>query len=128
LQSKEIRAFGDGSGRVDGDKSVFGSFFGILVDETARVDGRHFGVVEGGDFFEFAGVGVAAVFGEAYNDVRRGVERMIGKAGSEGVCLKKEKRGRKGDAPIALRRPLPWRLSSSRLRAQRGRGFGGLLP
>ena len=70
MQSKEIRAFGDGSGRVDGDKSVFGSFFGILVDETARVHGRHFGVVEGGDFFEFAGVGVAAVFGEAYNDVR----------------------------------------------------------
>jgi hypothetical protein len=124
LQSEEIRAFGDGSGRVDGDESVFRTFFAVLIDETARVDGSHFGVVEGGDFFEFAGVGVAAVFGEAYNDVRRGMERMIG---SEGLCLNEKKKGRKGDAPLALRGPLPWRLSFSTSSAARP-GVWGLAP
>lgn len=65
MERGEIWAFGDLSIRANGDKSVFTAFFGVLVDETAGVDAGHFGVVEGGDFFEFTGVGVATILRKA---------------------------------------------------------------
>ena len=50
---------------VDLDEAVAGVLLGVLVDETARVDGAHVVVVEGLDGFEGALVLVAAVLGKA---------------------------------------------------------------
>lgn len=50
---------------VDRAEAVLGFFLGVLVDEAAGVDGGHVVVVEGLDGAEGAGVGVAAVLGEA---------------------------------------------------------------
>lgn len=50
---------------VDLDEAVSGVLLGVLVDETARVDGAHVGVVEGLDGFEGTLVLVAAILGKA---------------------------------------------------------------
>lgn len=50
---------------IDRAEAVLGFFLGVLVDETAGVDGGHVVVVEGLDGAEGTGVGVAAVLGEA---------------------------------------------------------------
>jgi hypothetical protein len=54
---------------VDRAETVLGFLLGVFVDEAAGVDGGHVGVVEGLDGAEGAGVGVAAVFGEAGSGV-----------------------------------------------------------
>ena len=64
-ESGEVGILGDGGVAVDGDETVVVALLGILVDEATGVDARHFGVVECGNFFECAGVSVAAVFREA---------------------------------------------------------------
>jgi hypothetical protein len=64
LESGEVRSFGD-SVALDGDQAVFVSFLGVLVDETARVNGGHLGVVQSSNLFKLAGVGVATVLGQA---------------------------------------------------------------
>ena len=63
-QVLEVVVFGVGVA-VDRAEAVLGFFLRVLVDQAAGVDGGHVGVVEGLDGAEGAGVGVAAVFGEA---------------------------------------------------------------
>lgn len=64
LESCEVWAIGD-LAIADVDKTVIGFFLGVFVDETTGVDWSHLGTVESLDFFELAGVLVAAVLGEA---------------------------------------------------------------
>jgi hypothetical protein len=68
LESLEIWALVDGVA-LDGDQAVLVAALGVLVDETARVDAGHLGVVQGLDLLELAGVGVAAELRQAFDMV-----------------------------------------------------------
>ena len=57
---------------IDRAEAVLGFFLGVLVDETAGVDGGHIVVVEGLDGTEGTGVGVAAVLRKAGIKLARG--------------------------------------------------------
>ena len=69
LQSSVVGALGDRSVRVDGDQAVLAAFLRVLVNETARVDTGHLGIVESSNFLEFTGVDVATILGQARHAV-----------------------------------------------------------
>ena len=53
---------------MDLDEAVSTALFGIFVDETTGVDGRHLRAVQSGDFLEVAGVGNASELREEKRD------------------------------------------------------------
>ena len=65
LQVGELLSDGTDAVTLDVDDAVPVAFFAVFVDETAGEDARHVWLVEGLGFGEGAGVGDAAVFGEA---------------------------------------------------------------
>jgi hypothetical protein len=69
LQSSVVGALSDRSVRIDGDQAVLAAFLRVLINETARVDTGHLGVVESSNFLEFTGVGVATILGQARHAV-----------------------------------------------------------
>lgn len=68
VSRREVRVIrvGDHGIARDGYETIAVSLLGVFVDETAREDGCHFGVVQSGDFGEGASVCDASIFGHAY--------------------------------------------------------------
>jgi len=64
LEGAEIGTLGDRVA-VNVDEAIVGFFLGVFVDETTRVDSRHVGTVDRGNFAKVTRVGVAAEFREA---------------------------------------------------------------
>lgn len=71
---------------ADLDQTVLVASLGVLVDETAGVDGGHLGGVEGLDLLELAGVDVATVLGEEEGETVTGevLNLLVPAGGGEG--------------------------------------------